>query len=99
MKKFTSLLISCSLALAGAAMAQKPDEQATPKNKAAEKTHAPEAKPGANAAKSQGRAMKPEGAATKQHETPNAPAAVNAQKVHATVEPAASAGTGDEDSQ
>jgi hypothetical protein len=38
MKKFTSLLISCSLALAGAAMAQQPDEQASPKpNQAAEK--------------------------------------------------------------
>ncbi len=93
MKKFTSLLIGCSLALAGAAMAQKPDEQATPKNKAAEKTHAAEAKPGANAAKSQGRAMKPEGAAMKQHGTPNAPAAVNAHKAHAMPEAAASAGT------
>ena len=93
MKKLTSLLIVCSLALAGAAMAQQPDEQATPKNKAAGKTHAPEAKPGANAAKSQGRPMKPEGAAMKQHGTTNAPAAVNAHKTHATPEPAAAAST------
>ena len=50
MKKFTSLLIGCSLALAGAAMAQQPDEQGTPKEKQ-EKTHGAEAKPGANAAK------------------------------------------------
>jgi hypothetical protein len=32
MNKFTSLLIVCSLALAGAAMAQQPEEQASPKN-------------------------------------------------------------------
>ena len=31
MKKFTSLLIGCSLALAGAAMAQQPEEQSSPK--------------------------------------------------------------------
>jgi len=50
MKKFTSLLIGCSLALAGAAMAQQPDEQGTPKEKQG-KTHAVEAKPKANVAK------------------------------------------------
>ena len=33
MKKFTSLLIGLSLALAGAAFAQQPEEQTTPKNK------------------------------------------------------------------
>jgi len=61
MKKFTSLLISCSLALAGAALAQKPDEQASPnpdaavqKGKAAAtdakaKVHAAETKPAAAA--------------------------------------------------
>src|SRR5881397_3545536 len=53
MKKLTSLLIGCSLALAGAAMAQQPVEQQSPsKGKhAPEKAHATEAKPGANAAK------------------------------------------------
>jgi len=38
MKTFTSLLIGCSLALAGAAMAQQTDQQQTPRKKqAAEK--------------------------------------------------------------
>jgi len=52
MKKLTSLLIGCSLALAGAALAQQPVEQQSPsKSKhAPEKTHATEAKPDANAA-------------------------------------------------
>ena len=54
MKKFISLLIGCSLALAGAALAQQPqpEEQQSPptKNKrGAEKTQAAEAQPGANA--------------------------------------------------
>ncbi|HEV3244325.1 MAG TPA: peptidoglycan-binding protein [Chthoniobacterales bacterium] len=46
MNKFTSLLIACSLALAGAAMAQQPEEQASPKKEkpAAEKTQPAEAK-------------------------------------------------------
>ena len=53
MKKLTSLLIGCSLALAGAALAQQPVEQQSPsKNKQApEKTHATEAQPKSNAAK------------------------------------------------
>src|SRR5437764_14769937 len=53
MKNFISLLIGCSLALAGAALAQQPVEQQSPsKNKRApEKTHAAGAQPGANAAK------------------------------------------------
>jgi hypothetical protein len=51
MKKFTSLLIGCSLALAGAAMAQEPEAQPSPgKKHPGEKAHAAEAKPGANAA-------------------------------------------------
>ncbi len=63
MKKFTSLLIGCSLALAGAALAQQPNEQPTPKNKQGpEKTHAAEVKPGANAAKPEATAPKPHGA-------------------------------------
>ncbi|MGC2352682.1 MAG: peptidoglycan-binding domain-containing protein [Candidatus Udaeobacter sp.] len=55
MKKLTSLLIGCSLALAGAALAQQPvEQQSPPKGKhAPEKTHATEAQPKANAAKSQ----------------------------------------------
>ena len=92
MKKFTSLLIGCSLALAGAAMAQQPEEQTSPKpHQAVEKAkvHPAEAKPvGANAAKAAGRAAKPESAAMKQHGTPNAPAAaVNAHKAPAAPKP------------
>ena len=52
MKRFTSLLISCSLALAGAAIAQQPEQQESPaKKKGAAKTHAAEAKPQETAAK------------------------------------------------
>jgi hypothetical protein len=61
MKKFTSLLIGCSLVLAGAALAQQPEQQETPKNKkpGPEKTHAAEVKPGANTAKPEATAAKP----------------------------------------
>jgi hypothetical protein len=87
MKKFTSLLIGCLLALTGAAMAQQPDEQQTPKKKQAEeKTHAAEAKPGANAAK-------PEATAAKQRGARNERAASKAQKPESTPKSAASAGT------
>src|SRR5207249_3616787 len=49
MKKLSSLLIGCSLALAGAAWAQQPAEQQSPSKgkRAPEKTHAAEAQPGA----------------------------------------------------
>jgi len=88
MKKFTSLLIGCSLALAGAAMAQQPDQQETPKGKkqGPEKTHAAEAKPGANAAK-------PEATAAKQRGARNAPTAPKAQRPESTPKSAAPAGT------
>ncbi|MDQ2867983.1 MAG: peptidoglycan-binding protein [Verrucomicrobiota bacterium] len=52
MKKFTSLLIGCSLILAGAAIAQQPEEQPTPAEKQGVekgKGHAREAKPEAPA--------------------------------------------------
>src|SRR5215204_6463424 len=47
MKKLTSLLIGCSLALAGAALAQQPVEQQSPSKgkRAPEKTHAAQAQP------------------------------------------------------
>ena len=63
MKKLTSLLIGCSLALAGAALAQQPVEQQSPsKGKhPPEKAHATQAQPGANAAK-------PHAPAATQHE-------------------------------
>ena len=53
MKKLTSLLIGCSLALAGAALAQQPDEQQQPSKgkRAPEKAHATQAQPGGNPAK------------------------------------------------
>jgi hypothetical protein len=76
MKKFTSLLIGCSLALAGAAMAQQPNEQPTPKGKGAGKTHAAQAQPGANAAKPQERPAKQTGA-VKEHGAINQPGAAN----------------------
>ncbi|MBA2742783.1 MAG: peptidoglycan-binding protein [Chthoniobacterales bacterium] len=51
MKKFTALLIGCSLALAGVALAQQPTEEASPgaKKQGGDKKHAAEAKPGAEA--------------------------------------------------
>ena len=87
MKKFTSLLIACSLAVAGAAMAQQPEEQQSPtKQKGAEKTHAVEAKPGANAAN-------PEATAAKQRGARNERAASKAEKPEAMPKSSASAGT------
>ena len=63
MKKFTSLLIGCSLALAGAALAQQPNEQPSPRKKQpAEKTHAAQARPGANAAQPEATVGKQRGA-------------------------------------
>jgi hypothetical protein len=64
MKKLTSLLIGCSLALAGAALAQQPVEQQSPAKgkRAPEKAHATEAKPGVNPAKPQERPAKQTGA-------------------------------------
>ena len=63
MKKLTSLLIGCSLTLAGVAMAQLPAEQQSPAKgkRPPEKTHATEAKPGPNAAKPQERPAKQPG--------------------------------------
>ncbi len=88
MKKLTSLLIGCSLALAGAALAQQPVEQQSPsKSKhAPEKTHATEAKPDANAAKPQERPAKQPGP-MKEH------GGANAQKAEMTPKHEKSAGT------
>src|SRR5512132_3994063 len=95
MKKLTSLLIGCSLALAGAALAQQPVEQQSPSKgkRAPEKAHATQAQPGANAAKPQERptkqtgAMKERGAANERGAT-NQPHAEKSQKTHAGHEPA-----------
>src|SRR5437879_12709421 len=88
MKNFTSLLIGCSLALAGAALAQQPDQQSTPTKKkpAAEKTHTAQATPGPNAAKSEATVAKPRGAK-------NERATSKRQKGEATPKSAASTGT------
>jgi len=75
MKKLTSLLIGCSLALTGAALAQQPVEQQSPSKgkRPPEKTHAAtQAQPGANAVKPQERPAKQTGA-MKEHGTMNQP--------------------------
>src|SRR5438874_7183355 len=95
MKKLTSLLISCSLALAGAALAQQPVEQQSPSKgkRAPEKTHATQAQPGANAAKPQARPTKQTGAmkdrrAANERAPTNQPGAQKGKKTHALREPA-----------
>jgi hypothetical protein len=80
MKKFTSLLLGCSLALAGAALAQQPDQQSSPtkkKKQGADQTNAAEAQPGANAAKPHETAVRERGAR-------NERAASKAQNAEAT---------------
>src|SRR3989454_12781846 len=75
MKNLTSLLIGCSLVLAGAALAQQPVEQQSPSKgkRPPEKTHAAtQAQPGANAVKPQERPAKQTGA-MKEHGTMNQP--------------------------
>ena len=96
-KLFTSLVIGCSLALAGAALAQQPDQQSTPKKKqGAEKTHAAPAQPGANAGQPQERPGKQTGA-VKQHGAMNQPGAANepgkGRKTRANQESATAPGT------
>jgi Putative peptidoglycan binding domain len=81
MKKLTSLLIGCSLALAGAALAQQPVEQQSPSKgkRAPEKTHAPQAQPKPNAAKPEAPAAKQHGA-VKEHGATNEPGAMKEHK-------------------
>jgi Putative peptidoglycan binding domain len=88
MKNLTSLLIGCSLALSGAALAQQPVEQQSPSKgkRAPEKTHATEAKPGPNAAKPQERPAKQTGAVKER-------AGTNAQKPEMTPKREKAAGT------
>ncbi len=98
MKKFTSLLIGCLLALAGAAMAQQPDQQSSPikkKKPGAEQTNAAEAKPGAKpeaTATKQHGAMKERGA-TNQPGATNEPGAGKGRKTSASQESATAPGT------
>ena len=93
MKKLISLVIGCSLTLAGAALAQQPVEQQSPsKNKRApEKTHATEAQPKPNAAKPEAPAAKQHGA-TKEHPATNEPGAGKGQKTPAHQESATAPG-------
>src|ERR1700746_1755802 len=89
MKKFTSLLIGCSLALAGAAMAQQPDQQQTPRKKqAAETTHPDQAQPGAT----QQRPRRQTGAMN-QPGAPNEPGAGKGRKARVNQESATAPGT------
>jgi Putative peptidoglycan binding domain len=93
-KLFTSLLVGCSLALAGAALAQQPVEQQSPsKSKhAGEKTHATEAKPGANAAKPEETSAKQHGA-MKERGATNEPGAGKGRKTPPSQESATAPGT------
>ena len=89
MKNITSLLIGCSLALAGAALAQQPVEQQSPSKKkpAAEKTSAAQAQPGAKATKPEAPAAKQHGA-TKESGATNEPGAGKGHKAPAHQESA-----------
>ena len=100
MKKLSSILIGCSLALAGAALAQQPAEQQSPSKgkRAPEKTHAAEAKPGVNRPQPQGGPARQTGA-IKERGAPNERAATNqpdaekGRKTHAGHGPANAAET------
>ena len=78
MKRLTSLLIGCSLTLAGAALAQQPVEQQSPsKGKhAPEKAHATQAQPKPNAANHEAPAATHQHGATKEHGAINEPGAL-----------------------
>jgi Putative peptidoglycan binding domain len=77
MKKLISVLIGCSLSLAGAALAQQPAEQQSPSKgkRAPEKTHATQPQPRANPAKPQERPNQT--GAVKQHNATNERGATN----------------------
>jgi hypothetical protein len=95
MKKLISLLIGCSLALAGAALAQQPVEEQPSKGKRApEKTHATEAQPHANAAKPQERPATQTGAMKGPNTTTERSATTerNATKEHNTANERSAAG-------
>ena len=78
MKRLTSLLIGCSLTLAGAALAQQPVQQQSPsKSKhAPEKTHATQAQPKPNAAKPEAPAATQQHGAMKEHPATHEPGAM-----------------------
>ena len=92
MKKFTSLLIGVSLALAGAAFAQQPEEQSTPgpgKKQGTEKTQQAEPK----APKTRGANLaSPEATVSKQTGATNEPGAGKGRKAKATEKSATAPG-------
>jgi len=101
MKNIISLLIGCSLALAGATLAQQPVEQQSPSKgkRAPEKAHAPEKtrateaqQPKPNAAKSEAPAAKQHGA-MKERGATNEPGAGKGRKTPASQESAIAPGT------
>src|SRR3989440_2778076 len=95
MKRFTSLLIGCSLALAGVAVAQQPNEEASPgkkKKQGTEQTQPAQAKPGATAAKPHATAVREHGARNEPTKM-NEPAATKGRKGRASQESASPAGT------
>jgi hypothetical protein len=98
MKKLSILLIACSLALAGAALAQQPVEQESPSKgkRAPEKARAPQAQPKPNAAKPEASAPKQRGA-TKQQGVTSQPGATKERG--ATNEPGAGKGKKPPESQ
>jgi Putative peptidoglycan binding domain len=97
MKKLTSLLIGCLLALAGAALAQQPVEQQSPSKgkRAPQKAHPAEAQPKSNAAKPQAPAatQPKQHGAMKEHGATTEPGAGKARKAPASQESAAAPGT------
>jgi len=101
MKRLTSLLIGCSLALAGAALAQQPVEQQSPSKgkRAPQKARATQAQPRPNAAKPETSAPKQRGptkergathepGAMKEHGATNEPGAGKGKKAPASEESA-----------
>src|SRR6266699_390140 len=95
MKNLISLLIGCSLALAGVALAQQPEEQPSPKGKkgAAEKTtRGAQATPGAKGAKPEATVGKQTGA-MKERGAPTEPGPGKGRKGRAKSETAAQPGT------
>src|SRR5262245_35215956 len=90
MKKLISLLIGCSLGLAGAVLAQQPDEQ-QPQSKgkrAPQKAHATQAQTGTNATKAQEKPAKQTGAVkerggTNERAATTEPGAQKGKKAHA----------------
>ena len=85
MKTFTSLLIGCSLALAGVAMAKKPDDERKKEKQAAQNAPAVHAK---TRAKTNANVAKPQMNPARQRATMNERATVNAQKRAKKVEKA-----------